>query len=116
VTFNLTGFMTKEGEVIWHMGTFEPAGSTFVVGSEVTCVVDEAKRRLNARVHSAGHLLDMAMSMAGRTDLQPSKGYHFPEGSYVEYIGNVEEKDRKELIDKLNENCAKIIAGTPEEN
>jgi hypothetical protein len=77
-------------------------------------VVDEAKRRLFARVHSAGHLLDMAMTMAGRSDLKPSKGYHFAEGSYVEYIGNVEEKDRKDLVDRLNENCAMIIASTPE--
>lgn len=114
VTFKITGLLNKEGEVIWHVGTFEPAGSTFAEGSEVSCHVDEQKRRLYARVHSAGHLLDVAMSMAGRTDLKPSKGYHFSDGSYVEYIGNVEEKDRKALIDKLNENCASLIASTPD--
>lgn len=100
--------------MIWHIGSFEPADSTFGLGSEVTCHVDEAKRRLFARIHSAGHLLDIAMAMAGRTDLQPSKGYHFAEGAYVEYIGNVDEKDRKDLLDKLNENCNKIISSTPD--
>ena len=100
--------------MIWHIGTFEPAGASFEIGSEVDCHIDEVKRRLFARIHSAGHMLDMAMTMAGRTDLQPSKGYHFADSSYVEYIGTVEEKDRPVLIAKLNENCSKIIESTPE--
>ena len=48
-----------------------------------------------ARVHSAGHLLDIAMTRAGRSDLKPSKGYHFAAGAYVEYMGEVAETDRK---------------------
>ena len=77
-------------DVIHHIGKFEPAEATFEEGSEVECHVDETKRRLFARFHSAGHLLDIAMTKAGRTDLKPSKGYHFATGAYVEYIGNVE--------------------------
>jgi hypothetical protein len=42
------------------------------------------------------------MTKAGRPDLKPSKGYHFAEGAYVEYIGEVGEKDRKTLVDNLN--------------
>lgn len=113
VTFKVESMTIKE-EVIWHVGSFEPAGSVFAVGAEVACHVDEAKRRLFARVHSAGHLLDIAMSMAGRTDLKPSKGYHFATGAYVEYVGAVEEKDKAELLVKLNENCKNIINKTPE--
>ena len=96
-----------------HVGKFEPAEATFAEGSEVECHIDEAKRRLYARVHSAGHLLDIAMSKAGRTDLKPSKGFHFAEGAYVEYIGNVEANTRDALVATLNEKCAEIIASTP---
>lgn len=96
-----------------HLGKFEPADATFAEGSSVDCHVDESKRRLYARVHSAGHLLDMAMSNAGRTDLKPSKGFHFASGAYVEYIGNVDAKDRDPLVVTLNEKCAEIIASTP---
>ena len=53
-------------------------------------------------MHSAGHLLDIAMSQAGRSDLKPSKGYHFAAGAYVEYIGEVSEPDRKSLVASLN--------------
>ena len=52
-----------------------------------------------AKIHSAGHLLDMAMIRANRKDLRPGKGYHFVEGPYVEYVGVVEEKERQPLID-----------------
>jgi Ser-tRNA(Ala) deacylase AlaX len=63
-------------DVIMHVGTFEPEGSTFAIDSEVEVHVDETKRRLHARIHSAGHLLDIAMRMAGRAELKPSKGFH----------------------------------------
>ena len=96
------------------MGKFEPAGATFETNSQVECHVDEAKRRLYARVHSAGHLLDIAMVKAGRTDLQPSKGFHFAEGAYVEYIGNVDANARDALVETLNVKCAEIINSTPQ--
>ena len=35
--------------------------------------IDADCRRLHARVHSAGHLLDSALFFLGMTDLQPSK-------------------------------------------
>ena len=38
------------------------------------CVeVTESRRRMNARIHSAGHLLDSAFENLGVTDLIPSK-------------------------------------------
>ena len=107
--------LKSKADVIWHVGKFEPAEATFDQDSPVECHVDETKRRLYARVHSAGHLLDIAMSKAGRTDLKPSKGYHFASGAYVEYIGAVEANDREPLVATLNDNCAQIISETPEE-
>ena len=59
--FNIEALATQD-DIIMHLGKFEPAGATFAEGSQVECHVDEAKRRLFARVHSAGHLLDIAMS------------------------------------------------------
>ena len=70
----------------------------------------EAENRFdNARIHSAGHLIDIAINRAGRSDLKPSKGYHYPEGPYVEYIGDVEEKDRESLAEQLTKHCADLI-------
>ena len=72
--------------------------------------IDLEFRKTNARIHSAGHLLDIAMNRAGRTDLKPGKGYHFVEGPYVEYIGVVEEKDRAPLAEALTKHCNDLIA------
>ena len=47
--------------------------------------------------------------------MKPSKGFHQAVGAYVEYIGNVEAKDRDPLVETLNKNCAQIIAQTPAE-
>ena len=72
--------------------------------------IDGEFRKINARIHSAGHLLDIAMNRAGRTDLKPGKGYHFQEGPYVEYIGVVAEPDRAALADSLTKHCNDLIA------
>lgn len=102
VKFVVKNIVCKK-DAIWHVGSYEPKEGQFTKGDVVTCKVNEELRRLAARFHSAGHLLDMAMNRAGRSDLKPSKGYHFTTGgAYVEYIGIVEEKARAGLIADLN--------------
>jgi len=83
----------------------------------VTCKVDEAKRRLFARVHSAGHLLDVAVHDLGFT-WRPGKGYHFPDGPYVEYLisddgrklDNKDAKAKEAVIKELGEKMSELIA------
>ena len=58
----------------------------FQEGSEVQLKIDEQVRRANARLHSAGHLLDSALKSLGVLDsfnLVPTKGYHFASGPNV---------------------------------
>jgi len=98
----------KDG-IVSHFGKYT-SEAKFEAGAEVDLKIDEAYRRTNARIHSAGHLLDMAMNRAGKTELKPGKGYHFEEGPYVEYIGVVAEKERAPLCEELNKHCADIIA------
>ncbi|CAB4262722.1 unnamed protein product [Prunus armeniaca] len=87
---------SKDG-IVYHYGfvenSVEEMESKFEKGKEVFLRVDEARRKLNSRLHSAGHLLDACMRNAGLGDLEPTKGYHFPQGPYVEYKGTVPQKD-----------------------
>ena len=84
---------------------------------EVLCQVDEEKRRLCARLHSAGHLLDVAVFSLGFR-WQAGKGYHFQEGPYVEYIPTengrqVDPKDAKakaSAIEEISEKMKELIA------
>jgi len=91
--------------VVRHQGPAEP---NFKAGDKVTCHVDEASRVKNARVHSAGHLIDVAMTNSGCT-LKPTKGYHFTPGSYVEYEGKLEAAERDALVPKLQAAMNELI-------
>ena len=70
--------------------------------------IDQDKRILNAKLHSAGHLLDCAVTKLGIENLKPTKGFHFPDGPYVEYEGIVE--NPAELIPELEKTVNNLIA------
>jgi hypothetical protein len=96
--------MVKKGPtgVVRHEGA-SPTPPPFAAGSRVRCAVSEQPRLLNARVHSAGHLIDVAMTNSGMASrLRPTKGYHFTPGSYVEYEGDkLDVSERDKLLTKL---------------
>ena len=71
-----------ENGVVQHYGTFD--GDGFAVGAAVYCAVDEERRTINTRLHSAGHLIDMAVQELGWT-WTPDKAGHYPHMSFVEY-------------------------------
>jgi Ser-tRNA(Ala) deacylase AlaX len=52
--------------------------------SKADCGVDAERREANSRLHSAGHLLDMAAEQLGY-DWEPSRGAHYAHMSFVEY-------------------------------
>ena len=86
-----------------HIGKYQ-AGH-FVVGDTVSCVVEKERRVLNTRLHSAGHLLDMGLKELNIL-WKPGKGYHFPQGPYVEYLAEdhvIGESLKTDLENKLAE-------------
>jgi Ser-tRNA(Ala) deacylase AlaX len=116
ITQNTSVFQIKSAEHdrsdnnVWHIGSFVQ-DSAFDASLPVEVRISEETRRLNARLHSGGHLLDVAVKRLGYP-LEPGKGYHFAEGSYVEYIGNIVEKEQ--AIVAINAECEKIIAEAEE--
>jgi Ser-tRNA(Ala) deacylase AlaX len=95
-----------EGEVL-HIGHFE--GRPFIQGEDVHIVVDGHRRELNARLHSAGHLVDLAVSTIG-VDWVPLKGYHFPDAPYVEYEGELASEQQDELAKQIEKIANDYIA------
>ncbi|HRI05796.1 MAG TPA: alanine--tRNA ligase-related protein [Candidatus Dojkabacteria bacterium] len=75
-----------EGRV-FHIGSF--INGNIDINEEVSLNVNPQRRELNSKLQSAGHLIDMALRNIGKTDITPLKGYHFPDGPYVEYIGEI---------------------------
>ncbi len=86
--FDVSTVRLDETGTVLHFGTFEKEFP--VEGQKATLEVDEDKRRLHVRLHSAGHLIDVAVTKLGLEGLTPTKGFHFAQGSYVEYEGTLE--------------------------
>ncbi len=89
-----------------HIGTFQ--GGSFAMGDEVTCRVNKERRELNSRLHSAGHVVDVAVDVL-KLGWTPGKGFHFPEGPYVEYAGDLAGADPEELKKKIEASCNDIL-------
>lgn len=95
--------------IVKHIGT----GHVFAIGEQVTLKVDEPRRKLHMRLHSGGHVLDMAINRLG-LDWKPGKGYHYPEGPYIEYTGEFDDAEnlQKKVEDTANEIIAEGIVTT----
>jgi len=83
VVFRVKEVRFKDG-VVYHIGSF--VTGIFTIGDTVDVSINEPRRRLHARLHTAGHLIDQVLREL-HLGLQPVKGFHFPEGAYVEYRG-----------------------------
>jgi len=105
-TFLVDEVRFKDG-IVSHIGAI--TAGTFNVHDNVTLTIDQERRMLNSRNHTAGHLVDYAMHTLG-IELKPASGYHYPQGAYVEYHGTMEEDERAQLIPKLQTAVTNLIA------
>lgn len=73
--------LDQEGEA-WHIGAY--VSGSLIVGDQVDCQINVERRSVNTKLHSAGHLIDMAVS---RLQLPwiADKGAHYTHMSFVEY-------------------------------
>jgi Ser-tRNA(Ala) deacylase AlaX len=95
-------------EVVRHIGTMK--SGNLKNGDAVRLDVDAERRRLNSRLHSAGHVVDMAVN-ALNLGWRPGKGYHFPNGPYVEYEGSLTDTDKETLKAKIEEASNAFVRG-----
>lgn len=103
--FDVTGTRLDEDGTVWHFGEFTKG--EFKPGEEVILEIDQVKRALNTKLHSAGHLIDCAVTQLNLKSLKPTKGFHFPEGPYVEYEGIIDNPD--ELVPAIQKNLDELL-------
>lgn len=93
--------------IVKHIGNFETG--KFEIGKTVQCEVDKKRRNLNNLLHSAGHLIDLVVWDKLGFRWKPTKGYHFPNGPYVEYQHDEENIDKEKLKQEIENLCNKLI-------
>lgn len=97
--------------IVFHIGEFE--NGSFTENEKVELFVNSERRLLHCRLHTAGHLVDVAMINLGYK-MPPTKGYHFADGPYVEYAGDIPPEARNELCLKLEEEMKRLISAATE--
>lgn len=90
-----------------HIGHYEKG--ELKIDAPVNCSVDQERRMLNTRIHSGGHLLDMAVRKIGY-EWVPGKGAHYPHMAFVEYAGEFNGDEKQRYIDELQSTIDKLIS------
>jgi Ser-tRNA(Ala) deacylase AlaX len=100
------------GGAILHFGRFKPTGaasgpSAFKAGKEIQQNIDAEKRDLFSRLHTAGHILGLAINELSREGVLPplieSKASHYPDSASVEFGGLIDGKHKDAIQAKTDE-------------
>lgn len=93
------------GEVLHHS---RYSRGTVDVGERVDLHVNPAVRSLHCRLHTGGHLVMTAVDRLLR--LPATKGYHFPDGPYVEFEGIVPPDERESVLERIQAELDQLVA------
>lgn len=96
------------GSQMLHLGRFVPVGTTmFDAGEQVHQHVDAATRNLHSRLHTAGHVMSLAIHALCREGVLPplkeSKASHYPDSASVVFEGTIEGKHKDAIQAKTDE-------------
>ena len=98
-----------EGRVL-HFGNFADDSPPFDQGDMVQQHIDGARRDMNSRVHTAGHIIGLAVrQLSGNTeDLEATelKASHYPDASFVEFKGVIDSKHK----DAIQETASNYVS------
>lgn len=112
IIFNVK-FTQSVGNVIEHIGTYQDMSKQLQIGDTVQLQVNPILRRLHARLHSAGHMIDISMHKLGYFErLKATKGYHFVDNPYVEFEGNLTDHEILKMPQELNEILKEVISNS----
>lgn len=95
------------GRAILHFGRFQPPTSTFQPNQPIHQSIDADKRDLFSRLHTAGHILGLAINALSREGVLPplseSKASHYPDSAAVEFGGTIEGNFKDAIQAKTDE-------------
>jgi Ser-tRNA(Ala) deacylase AlaX len=111
--FEVTEVRWVEGQV-HHKGKYLQ-GVPFKAQQKVSLHVDEARRILHSKLHTAGHIIDNVVQELNLSWLA-SKGYHYQDSPYVEYIGQITPEQKTSLPAQIEKRANELIQNGFETN
>lgn len=109
--FNVEEVHLDEQGNVHHIGRV--TRGSFQANDQVSGVVDHDRRHINTRLHSAGHVIDMAIDSLG-LDWIATKGQHYPHLSAVEYSGTWQPERAEELRVAIEKQANSLTAQSSE--
>jgi Ser-tRNA(Ala) deacylase AlaX len=106
-TFAVQEVRLDENGTIHHIGTH--VSGEVNVGDVVYCAANAKRRADNTRLHSAGHLVDMAVDQLGLAWVA-GKGAHYPHMSFVEYDAEITSEEIEAVQKDIERVANEIIA------
>ncbi|KAI7208596.1 hypothetical protein KC343_g670 [Hortaea werneckii] len=90
-----------EGRIL-HFGHFEdPTTAKLEAGDMVEQHIDGAKRDLNSRIHTAGHIIALSIRQLAQQEpdlnITELKAQHYPDTSFVEFQGSIDSKFKEAI-------------------
>ncbi|KAJ4378808.1 hypothetical protein N0V86_005681 [Didymella sp. IMI 355093] len=103
----------KLDPAILHMGTFSSAHFT-ANGEEGVQEIDQAKRVLHSRIHTAGHVIGLAAAALKSEgvidkDVVDGKASHYPGAAFVEFVGLIAGDKKAAIQAKTDEMVAQDL-------
>lgn len=99
-SFEVSSVRNTSGGDILHLGQFVPQDSSpFTTGDEVNQIIDDEKRNLHSRLHTAGHVLALAVHQLADHihNVTELKASHYPNAAFVEFRGLIDGKHKEAL-------------------
>ena len=101
LTLNIT-FVSFNNGLVHHYYNNENADETTLnlddlIGVQVDLKIDSSRRINNAKSHTSGHLLASIVEKLA-PEITAIKGYHFPDGPYIEFKGKLATMSGEDLI------------------
>ncbi|KAJ5294548.1 hypothetical protein N7508_009369 [Penicillium antarcticum] len=92
---------TADGKYL-HFGKYADTSSTFSQGQHIIQRVDDAKRNYHSRLHTAGHIVGLAMQIL-MPEMKKVKANHFPREASMEYQGLLYNENKPVVQEKVDE-------------
>lgn len=94
-----------DGQIL-HLGRYTTPNSTpFITGDSVHQSIDVAKRELNSRIHTGGHIVGLAVRHLAESipDVTELKAQHYPDSAFVDFQGLIDGKHKEIIQAKADE-------------
>lgn len=110
-TFDVVAARATADERILHFGSFKDSSKTFSEGDTVLQEVDVDKRILHSRIHTAGHVVGVAVHLLPDLiqDVEDGKAQHYPGAASVEFTGLIDSKHKDAIQAKVDELVARDV-------